>query len=197
MKKRIIVVLTVFAVWQLYMQRGEVQLGPGILAPDDPVQVFIENPLPFPHGEFSITPLAEFHIKAKILSAENYYLGREARLSPVDLALGWGVMSDESLLSDVEISQGGRWYIWRSNNRTVERSEISDHSANMHMIPSNKGVNQAMDKARQGDIIEIRGYLVQADMEDGWRWSSSLSRTDRGNHACELVWVNEFINHTL
>jgi hypothetical protein len=30
---------------------------------------------------------------------------------------------------------------------------------------------------------------VRADASDGWRWISSLKRTDIGAGACELVWV--------
>jgi hypothetical protein len=44
-----------------------------------------------------------------------------------------------------------------------------------------------------GDIIELRGYLVEVTAPDGWHWRSSLSRTDSGDGACELMWVTEQI----
>jgi hypothetical protein len=35
----------------------------------------------------------------------------------------------------------------------------------------------------------LRGFLVEARADDGWRWRSSLTRDDTGARACELVFV--------
>jgi hypothetical protein len=43
---------------------------------------------------------------------------------------------------------------------------------------------------RPGNLIDLRGFLVLAEGPDGWNWRSSLSRTDEGPGACELVWVD-------
>ncbi len=66
------------------------------------------------------------------------------------------------------------------------------HSANMHIIPGNNTVKEALKKARRGDIIELKGSLVKAVAKDGWRWTSSLTREDTGDYSCELVWVDDF-----
>jgi hypothetical protein len=58
---------------------------------------------------YNITPLETFDIEARVLSAEHYSFGREADLSPVDLALGWGKMSDEAILKDIKISHSNRY----------------------------------------------------------------------------------------
>ena len=70
---------------------------PGVLVPETPRQTVAAGP-PFRLDEFLITPRAGFSIRARVLSRENYYLGEEADLAPVDLALGWGVMSDQAVL---------------------------------------------------------------------------------------------------
>ena len=49
-----------------------------------------------------------------------------------------------------------------------------------------------MKKARQGDLIYLKGYLLYIEASDGWRWKSSLKRNDTGNGSCELIWVKEF-----
>ena len=46
----------------------------------------------FQFGEYKITPLADFQLIAKVLSEKHYRSGREAELSPVDLALRLGVI---------------------------------------------------------------------------------------------------------
>lgn len=169
-----------------------VKLGPGVMAPDSPQQTKGDLPAPFLFKDYRITPLARFKIKAKVLSKKNYRLGREAELSPVDLALGWGRMSDEKILESIKITQSRRWYFWYTRNFPIPRREIETHSSNMHIIPKNDLIAKELRRVRQGEIVEFSGYLVRVDGEGGWRWVSSLTRTDTGSNSCEVVWVEEF-----
>jgi hypothetical protein len=167
----------------------EVALGPGVRAPEQPRQSIIDEQPRFQLNGYQVSPLAEFSIQAKLLAREDYRLGREADLSPVDFAVGWGPMSDESVLQDIEITQSGRWYRWRTSSFPIPRREIETHSANMHLIPADAAVRKAIDQMRPGQIVELRGYLVGVEADDGWRWISSLSREDTGGRSCELVYV--------
>lgn len=97
-----------------FLYEPHVILGPGVHAPDVPVQEYLSGVEPIVHGQYRITPLASFELSAKVLSRENYYLGREADLSPTDLAMGWGRMSDESVIKQIDISQSNRWYYWQA-----------------------------------------------------------------------------------
>ncbi len=165
---------------------------PGILAPDGPAQSPVQDDRMFLHDEYMIHPLATFEVKARVLSRERYYLDRESDLAPFDLALGWGYMSDERVLSHLSISQSNRWYWWRARQLPIAKEEISANSANMHMVPADDYIKRQIKRARTGSIVKFKGYLIEAKGEDGWRWRSSLSRFDTGNHACELVFVEEF-----
>lgn len=170
-----------------------VRYGPGVLAPHPPEQEEIIPSISFPFKDYKITPLAKFHIKAKVLSKKEYRRGREAELSPVDFALGWGKMSDEGVLDSIKISQSNRWYKWWTDKYPIPRQEIETNSGNMHLMPANKSVELIMKRARKGDIVAFSGSLVRIGAKDGWRWISSLSRTDIGAQSCELVWVENFI----
>ena len=192
MKKIIYVLLAIVVLWFVFLRNNQVSLGPGVLAPNPPKQVKIISPKSFSFKDYTITPLAKFHIKAKVLSKKNYHWGRESDLSPVDLALGWGKMSDERVLDSIDISQSNRWYRWQTDKLPIPRREIETHSANMHLIPANKSIKSTINHTRIGDIVEFSGNLIRVDAKDGWRWRSSLSRTDNGGHACELIWVEKF-----
>ena len=192
MKKIIYILLVIFVLWFVFLRDNQVSLGPGVLAPNPPEQVKITSPKSFSFKEYTITPLANFHIEAKVLSKEKYNWGRESDLSPVDLAMGWGKMSDESILDSIDISQSNRWYRWKTDKFPIPRREIETHSANMHLIPANKEVKSMINRTRIGEIVEFSGKLVRVDAKDGWHWLSSLSRADRGGHSCELIWVEEF-----
>lgn len=145
---------------------------------------------PFRLEAATLTPLAGFSVDARVLSRKDYGSGREADLSPTDLALGWGEMRSEAILSRLEISQSGRWYTYRwSGNAPLSPAEIVRSSANMHMIPASAAVAEALDGVRPGERVRIDGWLVEARAPDGWRWRSSTSRTDTGSGACEVVYV--------
>lgn len=201
MRKYIILILIFAVLWYIGDHRGHVELGPGEMAPEIPLQKNIENPAPFvsPYYDEDVqfTPLADFQIKAKVLSAKDYLMGSESAVSPLDLALGWGPMSDETLVSQINVSQRSRWFFFEPKERKPMDFEMMLlHSSNMHMIPANSSLKKAMKDVRVGDIIELSGYLVQVDRDGGWSWKSSMSRKDKGNGACELVWVDHFVNLT-
>lgn len=169
-----------------------IQHGPGIRAASSPVQTPIRGTAPrFALQDFTIIAQAEFEIEARVLSTKRYIFGTESELSPFDLALGWGPMSDSSVLDQLKISQSGRYYFYRwQSPPPLPPHQMRDHSANMHMIPANPSVARALKRVRVGHNVRVSGFLVNVERSDGWHWRSSLSRTDSGSGACELVWVN-------
>ncbi len=173
---------------QLWTERG-LRHPPGIIAPRAPRQSEIGTTEPFSFDGVLITPLARFEVEARVLSTERYWLDRQAKLAPVDLALGWGSMSDQTVLDRIDIYQRGRFYFWRSSDLPIAQQAVSAQSANMHLIPANQSVGRALKRVRAGQIVRFDGYLVQVEASDGWRWRSSLSRSDTGNGACEIVYV--------
>jgi hypothetical protein len=192
MKKLLIIIFVVMLVRELSGVNSPVVLGPGIKVTDAPIQIDLKQAKPFEHEGYQITPLAEFKLKGKILSREDYSLGRESDLSPIDLALGWGTMSDEAVLDKIDISQSGRWYRWRVEEFPIPQKDIETQSANMHMIPADDLVEDQLDSAKQGQLVELTGYLIRVEADDGWNWQSSLTRNDTGAHACEVVYVESF-----
>ena len=139
---------------------------------------------------YRIEPVERFRLEARVLSTRRYRFGRESELSPIDLALGWGPMRDDALLSQLRISQGGRFfYVSWDGSLGVPTSEIVHNSGNMHMIPASAEVWSVLRSLREGDVIRLDGHLVDVEASDGWRWRTSRSRTDTGPGACELVYV--------
>ncbi len=165
--------------------------GPGVLAPDIPVQTLIRSPEIFSHKDFQITPLATFEIEARVLSVKYYHFDRQSDLSTIDLALGWGPMSDENVLKDIRIKQSNRFYYWRVKQLPIPRREIEENSANMHIVPANKNIKKRLKDIRKGHVVRFNGYLVRVDAKDNWHWKSSLTRKDTGRGACEVIWVEE------
>lgn len=179
--------LVAYGAYQHFSQRS-ISHTNGEIAGTQPIQNPV-NQSQFSINGYQITPLQSFEVEARVLSKKHYSFGRAADLAPVDLALGWGRMSDQAILKDIEISQSNRFYHWRVVKFPIPRREIETQSANMHMIPADKQIESSLKSIKPGQIVKFSGYLVQVQADDGWHWKSSLSREDTGAGACELVYV--------
>jgi len=166
-------------------------LPPQRAALDGVVQSDAPNGMPaFALADAAAQPLAGFSVAARVLGREDYRSDREADYAPLDLALGWGRMREDAVLSRLDMSQGGRWYRYRwSGEAPLPPEEIVRSSANMHMVPASPEIADALAEIEAGDAVRIDGWLVQIEARDGWRWRSSLSREDTGAGACEVVYV--------
>jgi hypothetical protein len=167
----------------------QVRHAPGVVAAKPPLQTTVKQPA-FRHANYTVEPLASFSIRARVLGRKNYTLGREADLSPMDFALGWGPMSDSAVLQHLDISQSNRFYFWRSDNvPPISIQDITTHSSNVHIIPANDAVLKQLERVRVGAVVSLKGKLVQVTGDGGFTWRSSLTREDTGNGACEVMWV--------
>lgn len=165
-------------------------LPPRVRAGDSPLQTSVHGATVFQLGGYALKPLAGFSVDARVLSRETYRFGREADLSPLDLALGWKRMREDAALSQLQISQSSRWYHYSwSDQPPLPPGEIASSSANMHMIPASDAIAAQLANVQRGDDIRLDGWLVEATAPDGWHWRSSTSREDTGGGACEVVYV--------
>lgn len=187
MKKILIsAALLIVIIAYFFYPEKEVTYPAGITAPDQPKQVNISEPELWSQNEFNFKPLAEYKLKARVLSRNNFSLEKESEISPFDLALGWGPMSDQSIIDKIDISQSNRWYHWKADVLPIPSREISLNSANVHIIPKDESVEDKFDDVYKGSLIEMKGYLIEVTTADGWRWKSSLKRDDTGGGSCEL-----------
>jgi len=162
---------------------------PGILVPRAPIQGPPYNTAQsFPFKSYQITPLADYDIAARVLAKQTYFFGREADIAPVDLTLGWQDMSDTKVLQHYSFRISQRWSSWKDDLPDLD-DYAAKHSANTHMIPATKQIEQYLRHARVGQLVHLKGVLVQVRGHDGYSWTSSLTRDDTGWGACELMYV--------
>jgi hypothetical protein len=166
---------------------------PGEVVSTEPLQKAIGASAPrFRKQDAEIVARARFEMEAMVLARERYRFDRMAKLAPVDLAFGWGPMSDSSVLGQLSITQSNRFYFWTTAKFPVPRKTIETHSANMHLIPATAEIEQKIDSARVGQVVRLSGYLVDVTAADGWSMRTSLTRDDTGAGACEVIWVESF-----
>ncbi len=158
---------------------------------EQPVQSSANMPA-MQRAGYVIEPVAAYDVRARVLSIERYRIGREADLSPVDFALGWGPMSDAAVLDRLKISQSNRWYFFRwDGSPPVDPSVMAKTSANTHLVPADDTIKDRLLAVREGTVVRLSGYLINVRHADGWTWRSSLTRDDSGASSCELMWVTD------
>lgn len=168
----------------------------GMLVGTEPRQTDASDRSIVRHGDYALQPLADFDIEARVLSREDYTFDAGAALSPTDLALGWGRMSDSAVIDALDIRQSVRFFTYHwSDAPPIPPEEIVRSATNLHAIPADAGIARELGRVRVGDVVELRGRLVEASRADGWRWRSSLSRTDSGAGACELMLIESIARH--
>ena len=162
--------------------------------PATPIQRDLHDGPRFVVNGLTARALAEYTISARVLSTQRYRFGRTAALAPLDFALGWARMTEPAVLDRLDIRQGGRWYFWRyQGTPPLPVDEITRSSANVHLIPADRQVASTLHRARPGRTLTLRGYLVELEAGDGWRWTSSLHRDDSGDGSCELMYVQAVV----
>lgn len=165
--------------------------GPDFL--EDPVQSQLNQTESIIHqgkdGSVTIEKLAAYEIRAAVKSRQDYAADYPAQASPLDLALAWGELNEPEIDRHIQYSQSGRWYYFQYDAEApVEEAYIYQHSANVHLIPENKKIERQLKRIRKNDLVELAGYLVRVQFDNG-PWTSSLSRQDTGDGSCEILYV--------
>lgn len=147
----------------------------------------------------NISYIAKYTIQGVVLDTYDYLeYNTQNKLSPIDVALGWGTLANPNNYSKVNWSSSGNRFLYHritdySLLNTMSESYLDDHFSNNHLIPSSNEIKKLIKSIKKGDYISIEGYLVNATYkkEDNYMfyWNSSTSRTDSGDGACELIYV--------
>ena len=169
----------------------------GIATSEDPEQQLIEDLdniiVNNDSGQFSITPVAEYDISARVVSVRTYSRKWTASLSPVDLALVWGRLGDRKMDDYISYKQKNRWYFYRySHDCPVDNNYIITHSSNNHIIPASYNLSLALKSIKKNDHVRVEGYLVKVTGFSKKRkvnWGTSTTRKDSGDRSCELIYA--------
>jgi hypothetical protein len=162
---------------------------PGILAAEEPLQEKCPEHTVGDRSGYTMTAVATYLIHARVLHTKHYFVDG-SDLVPDDVALGWGRMSDQSVLDKMEISQGNRFYFYDyPSSPPIPERELISHSSNNHLIAANSAVAHVIANLYPGQIVTMQGYLVNVNNAKGQVWSTSLIRTDTAAGSCEVFYV--------
>lgn len=187
-RQAILIGMIVAAIW-FYDSVRPVAQPPGILAPDPPlVRALTAEPRTLVRNEHVFTPLAAFEARARVLSVERYGRDRESGAALLDVALGWGRMSDSVTLKNVDVAQAERRVLSKSYDPALPDAEVEASILNLHLVTIDPEVEKTIRQLRAGNIVRLAGLLVEAAGGDGWRWKGE-PRARPASFPGTLLWV--------
>lgn len=146
---------------------------------------------------WELTPRAQFQVVGRVLSRRTYNRDWQAEISPVDLAIGWGKLSDENIDEYVKWRQSGRWYYYYwEEDAPFDETYLRTHSSNFHIVPATESLESILLKIGEDEKILLAGQLIDikaTGQTKQWLSKTSLSRNDSGNGACEILLVDRLI----
>jgi hypothetical protein len=156
------------------------------------------EPLQGGAGE-TLLPVARFETRGRILHMERFSAGKSLsnwvpglRSSTHDIGLGYGPMTDSANVDLFTYAHdgalGGRWLIARPVNAAAgaRMEELAPSITNVHVIPANDAIAARIARLKIGELVTLRGLLVNVRYPGG---QVATTSTTAGDRACEIVWV--------
>lgn len=150
--------------------------------------------LSYKGNNYVVKPLQDYELDGLVVSHNDIdsfmdIVHDSNSLDTKDVAVIWGSNLESNDFHEVEFSNTDTWVHWQYP-RGVSFSPRC--VANNHLITDSDAVREQIAKVRVGDQIHIKGLLVNYRPQDSPHWrESSLSRSDTGNGACEVVFVTD------
>lgn len=184
-----------------YLHERPVHHAPGALAPDTPQIVLGSTRPPWrdDHG-FQYTARADLDAKVVVVSRANYRVGEFANFSPTDLGIVWGPLSDRQIYEQFKFSEMGSPFAGRfvfpeirpgSDMSKLPFPEVADfllqNLTHVHTIPANAHVAATLAGIRPGQLVRLKGVLVDTIAPSRSLYRTSLKLFD---YECEIMWVD-------
>ncbi|WP_197697345.1 hypothetical protein [Legionella spiritensis] len=110
-----------------------------------------------------------------------------------DLCVIWGDNVKSGIYKKMTFSSDS-WTCWvHWSDPTVYSKFRNNALSNNHLLTDNLAIKRTLMKAQVGDQIRIQGVLAEyANPENHFNRGTSITRDDRGNGACETIYVQRF-----
>jgi len=114
-------------------------------------------------------------------------------LNTKDVCLIWGRNVETGVYRQMRFRNRDFTCFYRYPDRETYELFTENCLSNNHLLPADLFVADKILKARKGDQVRFKGWLASYGVKGTpYARRSSTVRNDRGNGACEVVYVTEF-----
>ena len=150
---------------------------------------------------YQIEPLFDYELQGVVVSyhdadsfVDTWHHDRwKDFLNLRDLCVLWGENVHGGVYRDMDF-RNDSWTCWAywPDRETGARFRM-DELSNNHLLAADPDVQEALMAARPGDLVRFRGMLARyRNPANGFSRGTSTTRDDRGNGACETVYLTDF-----
>jgi hypothetical protein len=148
--------------------------------------------------QYRVEPRYSYDLHGVVVSYEhhdgNYSLHRlwNDHLNVADICVVWGGNASGPDLNSFEFWNGEFTCNFQTSDAAAWQQFSPEQISNNHLLIDNPHYRKLVQQVRIGDQIRVRGWLAGYANDKGFRRDTSTTRTDRGNGACETIYVKEF-----
>jgi len=148
--------------------------------------------------EYTIKPLYDYELYGLVVTYHHsdafadYYHGKwKDYLNIKDICVVYGDNIKSRVYQDLKFSSGS-WTCHAKGESEAWSIFKNSCLSNNHLLSDNEEINNSVKSAKNGDQIYFKGYLAEYSHSEGFRRGSSTSRDDKGNGACETIYLTDF-----
>ena len=169
-----------------------------------PIQTEVDVPEPFEVTRkdvtYTVTPLFSYELWGMIVSYHDSasFIDLSHKLwndyiNVKDVCVIWGKNVETGVYKRMTFRNRDFTCFYRYPDRETGELFTENALSNNHLLPADPFVTAAIERARKGDQVRFKGWLVSYGQKGApYSRGSSTVRNDRGNGACEVVYVAEF-----
>ncbi len=167
-----------------------------------PVQVEAEKePFEVTKGgiTYTVEPLYAYSlfgliVTEKTLSSRlDYYHSQwKDSLNIKDICVIWGENLRDDNFRELKYKSGSWTCYVSSRSRQTWQKFKSYQLSNNHLLAQDPAVIKQIRGARRGDQVALKGYLANYSHDEGFQRKTSVTRSDGGGTACEVIYVEDF-----
>jgi hypothetical protein len=150
----------------------------------------------------TLTPVARFETRGRTLNVERFKPHQSLtnwvpglRPATHDIGLGFGPMTDSENVERFRFSHEGvtnglRALFARPRGAMTQEEfdRLAPYITNIHVIPATSAVYDELRRVRVGELVTLRGTLVNVRDAEGRLATTSTTAGDRD---CEILWLEE------
>jgi len=203
---RVILPLSALALIVSFFMRNRLPDRSLVLDPllQNPAQTKSGVPEPFEVSRknvtYTVTPLFSYELWGMIVSYHDAASFIDVShkqwndfINTKDICVIWGKNVETGVYERMTFRNRDFTCFFRYPDRETRSLFAEDGLSNNHLLPADELVAATVRKARKGDQVRFKGWLVSYGQKGApYSRGSSTVRNDRGNGACEVVFVTEF-----
>lgn len=146
---------------------------------------------------YHVKKLYDYELWGYVVSFRKHRTAQKNRtgdhLNIADLCVVWGENAHILNLNDFNIWNQNFTCFVQPKNTDAANAFKPNQLSNNHLITNNTVIREAIANVEVGDQIHLKGWLAgyKHQNQNSYRMSST-TREDKGNGACETIYVNEF-----